>query len=175
MKAFWAIGCISVIDLFDEIKRILSKLWSCPSYYMDTPRRRCLRKSLTAMHKMLWSLLNKSFKQPPTKQQLYGHLPPISKTIKVQRKTCWTLIESKDKPMSDFFHWTPTHGRVSVGTQVRIYLPQPCTGTGCRLEDLLEAMDEWNMYRERIWEISASDTASWWWHLSRIIWCLDAM
>ena len=30
---------------------------------------------------MLHAVLNKSWKQHPTKQQLYNHLPPISKTI----------------------------------------------------------------------------------------------
>ena len=36
--------------------------------------------------RMLWTILNKSWRQHPTKQQLYGHLPPITKTIKVR----WT-------------------------------------------------------------------------------------
>ena len=27
--------------------------------------------------------MNKSWRQHPTKQQLYGHLPPIRKTIKI--------------------------------------------------------------------------------------------
>ena len=35
--------------------------------------------------KMLREILNKSRKQHPTKQQLYGHLPPITKTIKIRR------------------------------------------------------------------------------------------
>ena len=32
---------------------------------------------------MLCAILNKSWKQHPTKQQLCGHLPPITKTIQV--------------------------------------------------------------------------------------------
>ena len=32
--------------------------------------------------RMLRAILNKSWRQHPTKQQLYGHLPPITKTIK---------------------------------------------------------------------------------------------
>ena len=31
------------------------------------------------------AILNKSGKQGPTKQQLYGHLPPISKTIQIRQ------------------------------------------------------------------------------------------
>ena len=30
--------------------------------------------------RMLWAALNKSCWQKPTKQQLYGHLPPIAET-----------------------------------------------------------------------------------------------
>ncbi len=45
----------------------------------------------------LQAILNKSWKQHPTKQQIYGHLPPISQTIQVRRtrhaEHCW---RSKD-------------------------------------------------------------------------------
>ena len=33
--------------------------------------------------RMLRAILNKSWKQHPTKQQLYGHLPPITKILKL--------------------------------------------------------------------------------------------
>ncbi len=43
--------------------------------------------------RMLRAILNKSWRQHPTKQQLYGHLPPITKTIKIRRTRhvghCW--------------------------------------------------------------------------------------
>ena len=32
---------------------------------------------------MLRAILNKSWQQHPTRHQLYGHLPPITKTIKL--------------------------------------------------------------------------------------------
>ena len=35
--------------------------------------------------RMLRVILNKSWRQHPTKHQLYGHLTPITKTIKVRR------------------------------------------------------------------------------------------
>ena len=34
--------------------------------------------------RMLRAVLNKSCRQHPTKQQLYGHLPPITKTIQIR-------------------------------------------------------------------------------------------
>ena len=54
---------------------------------------------------MLQAILNKSWKKLPTKQQLYGHLPPISKTVQVRQTRhaghCW---RSKDKLISDVFY-----------------------------------------------------------------------
>ena len=35
--------------------------------------------------RMLRAILNKSWRQHPTRHQLYGHLPPITKTIQVRR------------------------------------------------------------------------------------------
>ena len=34
--------------------------------------------------RMLQVVLNKSWRQHPTKQQPYGHLPPITKTIQIR-------------------------------------------------------------------------------------------
>ena len=34
--------------------------------------------------RMLWAILNKSWRQHPTRHQLYSHLPPIMKTIQLQ-------------------------------------------------------------------------------------------
>ena len=58
--------------------------------------------------RMLRATLNKSWRQHPIKQQLYGHLPPITKTIKIRRTRhaghCW---RSRDDFISDVFLWTP--------------------------------------------------------------------
>ena len=64
---------------------------------MDAPRGRyqnVRRRSLTAITRwMLRAILNKSRRQHPTKKQLYGHLPSVTKTIKVRRTghagQCW--------------------------------------------------------------------------------------
>ena len=48
--------------------------------------------------RMLHAVLNKSWKQHPTKQQLYGQLPPISQTIQVrQTKLVQHSWRSKDE------------------------------------------------------------------------------
>ena len=41
------------------------------------------RKLVRNCTRMLQAILNKSWKQHPMKQQLYGHLSPISKTIQI--------------------------------------------------------------------------------------------
>ena len=65
-------------------------------------------------------MLNKSWKQQPTRHQLYGHLPPITKTIQVRRtrhaRHCW---RSKDKLISDVLLWTPAYSQAKAGRPTR--------------------------------------------------------
>ena len=79
---------------------------------------------------MLRAILNKSWRQHPTRHQLYGHLPPITKTIQVRRTRhaghCW---RSRDELISDVFLWTPTHGRAKAGRLARTYILPPITKT----------------------------------------------
>ena len=94
--------------------------------------------------RMLHAILNKSWRQHPTKQQLYGHLPPITKTIQVRRTRhaghCW---RSRDELL-----WTHSHRRAKTGRPARTYIQQLCDDTGCSREDLPEVMDD----REWWWE-----------------------
>ena len=68
--------------------------------------------------RMLRAILNKSWQQHPTRHQLYGHLPPITKTIQVRRPRhaghCW---RSRHELISDVLLWTPTHGRAKADDQ----------------------------------------------------------
>ena len=105
---------------------------------------KCIEKKLDSNYtRMLRAILNKCWRQHSTKQQLYGHLPPITKTIQVRRTRhagyCW---RSWDELISDILVWTSSHGRAKAGRPARTYLQQLCADTGCRLEDLLGAMDE---------------------------------
>ena len=56
---------------------------------------------------------------------------------------------NKDKIISDGPRRTPSHGRVSVGRSRRNYLQQFCTDTRCSLEELLGAMDDRGVWRDR--------------------------
>ena len=109
--------------------------------------------------------MNKSWRQHPTKQQLYGHLLPITTTsIKVSRtrhmEHCW---RSKDELISDVLLWTLSHGRAKARWPARNYIQQLCVDTGCSPEDLPEAMNDREGWRERIGDIRADGTTRWWW------------
>ena len=89
----------------------------------------------------------KSLKQHLKKQQLYGHLPPISKTIQI--KHAGHSWRNKDQLIIDVLQWTPSHGLASVERPARTYIQQVCTDTGCCLEDLSEATDDRDEWREK--------------------------
>ena len=114
---------------------------------------------------MLRAVLNKSWRQHPTRHQLYRHLPPITKTIQVRRARhaghCW---RSKDKLISDVLLWTPTYGHAKAGQPARTYIQQLCEDTGCNSEDLPEAINDREKWRERVSDIRAGGTTWWWWN-----------
>ena len=114
--------------------------------------------------RMLRAILNKSWQQHPTRHQLYGHLPPITKTIQVRRTRhaghCW---RSRDELISDVLLWIPTHGRAKAGRPARTYIQQLCEDTGCFPEDLPRAMNDREEWRERVRDIRAASTIWWWW------------
>ena len=106
----------------------------------------------------------KSWRQHPTRHQLYGHLPPITKTIQVRRTRnaghCW---RSKDELISDVLLWTPTYGRAKAGRPARTYIQQLCEDNRCNHEDLPEEMNDREKWRERVRDIHAGGTTWWWW------------
>ena len=107
---------------------------------------------------------NSSWQQHPTRHQLYGHLPPITKTIQVRRARhtghCW---RSSDELISDVLLWTPTHGRAKAGRPTRTYIQQLCEDTGCCPKDLPRAMNDREEWRERVRDICATSAIWWWW------------
>ena len=114
--------------------------------------------------RILQAILNKSWRQYPTEKPLYGHLPPITKTIQVRRtrhrEHCW---RSWDEFMSDILLRTPLHGRAKAGQPAWTYIQQLCADTGCSLEVLLGVMDDREGWWERVKEIHAGGVTWWWW------------
>ena len=109
------------------------------------------KKARRRLHKNAASNIEQVLEATPTKHQLYGHLPPITKTIKVRRTRhaghCW---RSRDELISDVLLWTPSYGRAKAGRPARTYIQQLCEDTGCSHEDLPEAMTERDEWRERV-------------------------
>ena len=149
-KAWTAINRLSIIwksDLNDKMKRsfyqaaVVSILLYGWTTWTLTKR---LEKKLDGNYtRMLRAILNKSWRQHSTRHQLYGHLPPITKTIRARRTRhaghCW---RSRDELISDVLLWTPTYGRAKAGRPGRPYIQQLFEDTGWSPEDLPEAMND---------------------------------
>ena len=126
-------------------------------------RTKRLEKKLDCNYtRKLRAILNKSWRQHPTRHQLCGHLPPVMKTIQVKQTRhaghCW---RSRDEFISDVLLWTPTYGQAKAGRPARTYIQQLCDDTGCSPEDLPEEMND----REKWWEKVSGTTWWWWWWL----------
>ena len=104
-------------------------LYGCTTWTLTKRLEKKLDGNYT---RMLRAILNKSWRQHPTRHQLYGHLPPITKTIQVRRTRhaghCW---RSREELIRDMLLWTPTHGRAKAGRLARTYIQQLCEDTGC--------------------------------------------
>ena len=127
-----------------------------------------LKKKLDGNYtRMLRAILNKFWWQHPTRHQLYGHLPPITRTIQARRTRhaghCW---RRKEELISDVLLWSPAYSLAKAGRPARTYIQQLCEDTGCCPEDLPEAMNDREKWRERVWDIRASGMTWcwWWWH-----------
>ena len=103
-----------VVDVLDcSLKVSEFKLQSCYYVYFRT---NILEKGMNSFIPLSYMLnSSKSWRQHPTKQQLYGNLPPITKTIQVRWtrhvEHCW---RSRDELISDILLWTPSHGRAKA-------------------------------------------------------------
>ena len=156
-KAWTAIDRLLIIwksDLTDKMKCSFFQaavvsilLYGCTTWTLTKRLEKKLDGNYT---RMLRAILNKSWRQHPTRHQLYGHFPPITKTIQVRRTRhaghCW---RSRDELISDVLLWIPAYGQAKAGRPARTYIQQLCEDTGCNHEDLPKAMNDWEKWRER--------------------------
>ena len=175
-KAWTAINRLSIIwksDLTDKMKRSFFQaavasilLYRCTTWTLTKQLEKKLDGNYT---RMLWAILNKSWWQHPTRHKLYGHLPPIPKTIQVRRtRHAGHCCRSRDELIRDVLLWTLTHGRAKAGRPAWTYIQQLCEDTGCSPEDLPEAMNDREEWRERVRDIRATST-TWWWYENRFV------
>ena len=155
-------------DIADKMKRSFFQaaivsilLYGCTTWTLTIRLKKKLDGNYT---RMLKAILNTSWQQHPTRHQLYGHVPPITKTIKVRRPRhagyCW---RSKDELLSDELLWTPAYGQAKAGRPAQTYILQLCEDTGSSPEDLPKALKDMNGLRERFSDIRASGMTWRWW------------
>ena len=108
-KAWTAINRLTITwksDLTDKMKRCFFQaavvsilLYGCTTWTLTKRLEKKLDSNYT---RRLQAILNKSRRQHPTRRQLYGHLPHITKTIQVRwirhAGHCW---RSRDELISD--------------------------------------------------------------------------
>ena len=164
-KAWTAFDSLSIIwksDLIHKMKRCFFQaavvsilLYGCITWTLTKRLEKKLDGNYT---RMLRAILNKSWRQHPTRHQLYGHLPPITKTIQVTRNRhaghCW---RSRDELISDVLLWTPTYGWAKAGQPARTYIQQLCEDTEWSPEDLPETINDREKWRERVRDIRADE------------------
>ena len=142
------------------LKLLVTIIWHYIYGCTSWTRIKRLEKKLDGNYtRMLRAILIKSWQQHPTRHQLYGQLPPITKNIQVRRNRhaghCW---RSRDELISDVLLWTPTYGRAKAGRPARTYIQQLREDTGCSPEDLPEAMNDREEWRERVRDICVCGT-----------------
>ena len=115
-KAWIAIDRLSIIwksDLTDKMKRSFFRaavvsilLYGCTTWTL-TKR---LKKKLNGNYiRMLRAILNKSWRQHPTRHQLYGHLPPITKTIQLDEPDTQDTAGEARTNSSVMYSYGPPH------------------------------------------------------------------
>ena len=108
---------LSVKRSFFEAAVVSILLYGCTTW---TLIKRLEKKFDGNYTRMLRAILNRSWQQHPTRRQLYGHLPPITKIIQGRRTRhaghCW---RSKDEIVKDVFQWTPAYGQSKAGRPAR--------------------------------------------------------
>ena len=157
-----------MLDLAYVEVAVNKDIYSFLSVWMLTKR---LEKKLHGNYiRMLRAIFNKSWRQHPTRHQLYGHLPPITKTIQVRRTRhaghCW---RTRNELISDVLLRTRPYGRAKAERPARTYIQQLCEDTGCSPEDLQEAVNDREKWRERVRDIRASGTTWWWWVIYKLM------
>ena len=141
-------------------------LYGCTTW---TLTERLLKKLDGNYTRMLRAILNQSWRQQPRKHQLYGHLPPITKSIHVRRtRHAGHSWRSRDELIRDVFLCTPTYGLAKAGRPARTYIQQLCEDTRCSPEDLPEAISDREKWRERVRDMHASGTTWWWWYMVKL-------
>ena len=107
----------TIKDYSFQVAIVSILLYGCTTWTLTKRLEKKLDGNYT---RMLRAILNKSWQQHPTRHQLYGHLPPITKTIQARRTRhaghCW---RSKDEIIGNVLLWTPEYVQAKAGRPAR--------------------------------------------------------
>ena len=168
-KAWTAIDRLLIIwksDLTDKMKRSFFQaavvsilLYGCTTWTLTKRLEKKLDGNYTKCWEEYWTSPGGN---TPQDTNYTATCIPYTKTIQVRRTRhaghCW---KSKDELISDALLWTPAYGQAKAGRPARTYIQQLCENTGCIPEDLPEAMNDREKWRERVRDIRACGT-TWW-------------
>ena len=117
VKVWTTINRLSIIWKSHKIKQeFFQAVWvwillhGCTTWMLTKYIKKKLYGNYT---RMLCTRLNKSWKQQPTKQQMYGHLPPITQTVQVRHTRhvgyCLEEQEQTNKQHSSMYPYICSH------------------------------------------------------------------
>ena len=157
-KAWDAVDKMSSIwklSLSDDLKRRFFRAVVEPVLLYGSTTWTLLKshiKSLDGTYtRMLRAILNKSWKEHPTKYELYASIPPITDTIKERRmRFAGHCYRSKDELISSLLFWTPAHGYTSVGRPYKTFIDVLSEDAGLNPAELKIAMQDRDDWRRRV-------------------------
>ena len=167
-KAWTAIDGLSIVwksDLTDKIKRSFFQavvvsilLYRCTSWTLTKRLEKKLdgKNVASNIEQILVATPHKAptIRRPASHHENYT----IRRTGHVGH--CW---RSKDEFISDVLLWTPAYGQAKAKRTARTYIQQLCKDTWCSPENLPEAMNDREEWRDKVSDIRAGGTIWWWW------------
>ena len=134
---------------------------------MDAPHGRLRTAGEEAgrkLHKNVESSIKQVLATTPHETPTIRTLAPHHKNYTSStNQTRRTLLEKQGRAHKRCTPVDPTHGCARVGRPARTYIQQLCEDTGCNPEDLPEAMNDREKWRETVRDIRAGGATWWWW------------
>ena len=119
-----------------------------------------LNKSIDGCYtRMIRKVLNVSWKQHLTNQELYGELPPVSNIIRQRRlKFAGHTVRHPEQTVSEVVLWEPTHGMKNKGGQPKTFVDILKEDTGCKsTNEIRTCMEDRDVWRGIVSRCSAKN------------------
>ena len=101
--------------------------------------------------RLLMMVLNKNWRDHPTKEEIYGDLPKVSEVLRARRLSFAAhCARRQNEPVSRLVFWNPTQGTRSQGRPSLTYPKLLSQDTGIPQQDLLNLMNDRVQWRKFI-------------------------